>query len=184
MLWDWEGGGGQKEGSGGGEAVSGLPLRGMLTAPTPCIQDVDSRDRRRRELEQPEQQEHPEQPESSTSWWPVASAEKKKNITLVRAGQTWYSRNGGPGCWCCDKGCWGTWSFSGVGVWEAGLLKGVMARHLDRVDKTVYITTVKQLLTLQVPLWPPLQSRVLDRQSVSRTISSLFYIVLFFKWMY
>ena len=93
---------GQEEGSGGGEATSGLLLGGMLTASTPCIQDVDSRDRRRRELEQPEQQEHPEQPEPSTSWWPVSSAEKKKNITLVRAGQTWYSGNEGQGCWCCD----------------------------------------------------------------------------------
>ncbi|XP_007081520.2 integrin alpha-7 isoform X1 [Panthera tigris] len=55
-----------------------------LCSPRPNILqlDVDSRDRRRRELEQPEQQEHPEQPEPSTSWWPVSSAEKKKNITL------------------------------------------------------------------------------------------------------
>lgn len=145
----------QEEGSGGGEAISGLPLGGMLTALTPCIQDVDSRDRRRRELEQPEPQERPEQPEPSTSWWPVSSAEKKRNITLVRAGQAWSGRNEGLGCWSCDRGRWGTWSFRGVGVQEAGLLKGVMARHLDRVDKTVYVTTVKQLLILQVPLWPP-----------------------------
>ncbi|XP_060513341.2 integrin alpha-7 isoform X4 [Panthera onca] len=55
-----------------------------LCSPRPNILqlDVDSRDRRRRELEQPEKQEHPEQPEPSTSWWPVSSAEKKKNITL------------------------------------------------------------------------------------------------------
>ncbi|EPQ14216.1 Integrin alpha-7 [Myotis brandtii] len=49
------------------------------------MRDVDSRDRRRRELEQPEQPEQqvpPEQQEPSTSWWPVSSAEKKKNITL------------------------------------------------------------------------------------------------------
>lgn len=72
---------------------------GTLTAPTACVQDVDSRDRRRRELEQPKQEEHPEHLEPSTSWWPVSSAEKKKNITLVRAGQTWYSQNVGRGCW-------------------------------------------------------------------------------------
>ncbi|KAL2776284.1 integrin alpha-7 isoform 6 [Daubentonia madagascariensis] len=55
-----------------------------LCSPRPNILhlDVDSRDRRRRELEQPEQQESREQPEPSTSWWPVSSAEKKKNITL------------------------------------------------------------------------------------------------------
>ncbi|XP_030876018.1 integrin alpha-7 isoform X3 [Leptonychotes weddellii] len=55
-----------------------------LCSPRPNILqlDVDSRDRRRRELEQPEQEEHPEQLEPSTSWWPVSSAEKKKNITL------------------------------------------------------------------------------------------------------
>ncbi|XP_014315482.1 integrin alpha-7 [Myotis lucifugus] len=61
-----------------------------LCSPRPNILhlDVDSRDRRRRELEQPEQPEQqvpPEQQEPSTSWWPVSSAEKKKNITLVRA---------------------------------------------------------------------------------------------------
>nr|XP_012608354.1 integrin alpha-7 isoform X3 [Microcebus murinus] len=55
-----------------------------LCSPRPNILhlDVDSRDRRRRELEQPEQQESHEQQEPSTSWWPVSSAEKKKNITL------------------------------------------------------------------------------------------------------
>lgn len=58
-----------------------------LCSPRPNILhlDVDSRDRRRRELEQPEQPEQqvpPERQEPSTSWWPVSSAEKKKNITL------------------------------------------------------------------------------------------------------
>lgn len=58
-----------------------------LCSPRPNILhlDVDSRDRRRRELEQPEQPEQQvprEQQEPSTSWWPVSSAEKKKNITL------------------------------------------------------------------------------------------------------
>ncbi|XP_045868516.1 integrin alpha-7 isoform X1 [Meles meles] len=55
-----------------------------LCSPRPNILqlNVDSRDRRRRELEQPEQEEPPEPPEPSTSWWPVSSAEKKKNITL------------------------------------------------------------------------------------------------------
>lgn len=72
----------------GGDVTSGsLHLEGMsLVLPFPYIQDVDSRDRRRRELEQPEQQEPREQPAPSTSWWPVSSAEKKKNITLVREG--------------------------------------------------------------------------------------------------
>ncbi|XP_035874761.1 integrin alpha-7 isoform X3 [Phyllostomus discolor] len=55
-----------------------------LCSPRPNILhlDVDSRDRRRRELEQQGRQEPPEQREPSTSWWPVSSAEKKKNITL------------------------------------------------------------------------------------------------------
>ncbi|XP_076710752.1 integrin alpha-7 isoform X4 [Callospermophilus lateralis] len=55
-----------------------------LCSPRPNILrlDVDSRDRRRRELEQPEQQEPREQLAPTTSWWPVSSAEKKKNITL------------------------------------------------------------------------------------------------------
>ncbi|XP_029809273.1 integrin alpha-7 isoform X2 [Suricata suricatta] len=55
-----------------------------LCSPRPNILqlDVDSRDRRRRELERPELQERMEQPEPSTSWRPVSSAEKKKNITL------------------------------------------------------------------------------------------------------
>ncbi|CAK7296675.1 Integrin alpha-7 [Vulpes lagopus] len=60
------------------------PRRKGLCSPRPNILhlDVDSRDRRRRELEQPKQEEHPEHLEPSTSWWPVSSAEKKKNITL------------------------------------------------------------------------------------------------------
>ncbi|XP_070127686.1 integrin alpha-7 isoform X6 [Equus caballus] len=55
-----------------------------LCSPRPNILhlDVDSRDRRWRELERPEQQEPREPPEPSTSWWPVSSAEKKKNVTL------------------------------------------------------------------------------------------------------
>ncbi|XP_004429261.1 PREDICTED: integrin alpha-7 isoform X4 [Ceratotherium simum simum] len=55
-----------------------------LCSPRPNILhlDVDSRDRRRRELERPEQPEPREPPEPSTSWWPVSSAEKKRNITL------------------------------------------------------------------------------------------------------
>uniref|UniRef100_H0X2V9 Integrin alpha-7 n=2 Tax=Otolemur garnettii TaxID=30611 RepID=H0X2V9_OTOGA len=55
-----------------------------LCSPRPNILhlDVDSRDRRRRELEPPELQESREQPEPSTSWWPVSSVEKRKNITL------------------------------------------------------------------------------------------------------
>nr|KAF6368772.1 integrin subunit alpha 7 [Myotis myotis] len=78
-----------------------------LCSPRPNILhlDVDSRDRRRRELEQPEQPEQqvpPEQQEPSTSWWPVSSAEKKKNITLVRAGQMCAGRIG---VWGCDRGC-------------------------------------------------------------------------------
>lgn len=67
--------------------------------PAPCTQDVDSRDRRRRELGQPEPEKDPEQPEPSTSWWPVASAEKKRNITLVRAGPSQDSPREGRGCW-------------------------------------------------------------------------------------
>uniref|UniRef100_A0A2K5NTN8 Integrin subunit alpha 7 n=1 Tax=Cercocebus atys TaxID=9531 RepID=A0A2K5NTN8_CERAT len=42
----------------------------------------DSISGRRRELEPPEQQEPGERQEPSMSWWPVSSAEKKKNITL------------------------------------------------------------------------------------------------------
>ncbi|XP_037000016.2 integrin alpha-7 isoform X2 [Artibeus jamaicensis] len=55
-----------------------------LCSPRPNVLhlDVDSRERRRRELEQQKQQEPPVQREPSTSWWPVSSAEKKKNITL------------------------------------------------------------------------------------------------------
>nr|XP_004650007.2 integrin alpha-7 isoform X2 [Jaculus jaculus] len=60
------------------------PGRKGLCSPRPNILhlDVDSRERRRRELEQPEQQEPREQLEPSTSWWPVSSAEKKRNVTL------------------------------------------------------------------------------------------------------
>ncbi|XP_073939664.1 integrin alpha-7 isoform X6 [Castor canadensis] len=59
-----------------------------LCSPRPNILhlDVDGKDRRRRELEQPEQQEPHEEPreepEPSMFWWPVSSAEKKRNITL------------------------------------------------------------------------------------------------------
>uniref|UniRef100_A0A2I3G0E5 Integrin subunit alpha 7 n=1 Tax=Nomascus leucogenys TaxID=61853 RepID=A0A2I3G0E5_NOMLE len=53
-----------------------------LCSPRPNILHLVSRDRRRRELEPPEQQEPGEQQEPSMSWWPVSSAEKKKNITL------------------------------------------------------------------------------------------------------
>lgn len=72
----------------GGDVTSGsLHLEGpSLVLYFLYTQDVDSRDRRRRELEQPEQQEPREQLAPSTSWWPVSSAEKKKNITLVREG--------------------------------------------------------------------------------------------------
>ncbi|XP_057557834.1 integrin alpha-7 isoform X3 [Hippopotamus amphibius kiboko] len=60
------------------------PERRGLCSPRPNILhlDVDSRDRRRRELGRPEPQEPREPPEPSTSWWPVSSAEKKKNVTL------------------------------------------------------------------------------------------------------
>uniref|UniRef100_A0A8D1BTZ7 Integrin alpha-7 n=1 Tax=Sus scrofa TaxID=9823 RepID=A0A8D1BTZ7_PIG len=65
------------------EGGQGPGQRG-LCSPRPNILylDVDSRDRRRRELGRPEKQEPREQLEPSTSWWPVSSAEKKKNITL------------------------------------------------------------------------------------------------------
>ncbi|XP_006897722.1 PREDICTED: integrin alpha-7 isoform X2 [Elephantulus edwardii] len=65
------------------EEGQGSRQRG-LCSPRPNILhlDVDNRDRRRRELEQPEKQEPREQLEPSTFWWPVSSAEKKKNITL------------------------------------------------------------------------------------------------------
>lgn len=78
----------------------------------PPPQDVDSRDRRRRELGPPESQQPREQPEPSTSWWPVSSAEKKKNFTLVRAGPTRSGRDSGRGRWhdrCGGKGS--AWSF-------------------------------------------------------------------------
>ncbi|XP_021515823.1 integrin alpha-7 isoform X2 [Meriones unguiculatus] len=60
------------------------PGKKGICSPRPNILhlDVDSRDRRRRELGQPEPQEPPEKLEPSTSWWPVSSAEKKRNITL------------------------------------------------------------------------------------------------------
>ncbi|XP_058529242.1 integrin alpha-7 isoform X1 [Ochotona princeps] len=51
-------------------------------APPPYLQKAGGRARRRRELEPPVPQAPHEQPEPSTSWWPVASLEKKKNITL------------------------------------------------------------------------------------------------------
>ncbi|XP_040610587.1 integrin alpha-7 isoform X2 [Mesocricetus auratus] len=63
------------------------PGKKGICSPRPNILrlDVDSRDRRRRELEQ-EQREPQEPPEklepSSTSWWPVSSAERKRNVTL------------------------------------------------------------------------------------------------------
>ncbi|XP_037067836.1 integrin alpha-7 isoform X6 [Peromyscus leucopus] len=60
------------------------PGKKGICSPRPNILrlDVDSRDRKRRELEQPEPQETPEKLEPSTSWWPVSSAERKRNITL------------------------------------------------------------------------------------------------------
>ncbi|XP_055250295.1 integrin alpha-7 isoform X3 [Moschus berezovskii] len=65
------------------EGGQGPGQRGLCSPRPNILQlDVDSRDRRRRELGPPESQEPREQPEPSTSWWPVSSAEKKKNITL------------------------------------------------------------------------------------------------------
>uniref|UniRef100_A0A8C2N9U8 Integrin alpha-2 domain-containing protein n=1 Tax=Capra hircus TaxID=9925 RepID=A0A8C2N9U8_CAPHI len=65
------------------EGGQGSGQRGLCSPRPNILQlDVDSRDRRRRELEPPESQEPREQPEPSTSWWPVSSAEKRKNITL------------------------------------------------------------------------------------------------------
>ncbi|XP_040088785.1 integrin alpha-7 isoform X7 [Oryx dammah] len=65
------------------EGGQGSGQRGLCSPRPNILQlDVDSRDRRRRELGPPESQEPREQPEPSTSWWPVSSAEKKKNITL------------------------------------------------------------------------------------------------------
>ncbi|KAL1775405.1 integrin alpha-7 isoform X1 [Sigmodon hispidus] len=60
------------------------PGKKGICSPRPNILrlDVDSRDRRRRELGQPEPQEPPEKLEPSTSWWPVSSAERKRNVTL------------------------------------------------------------------------------------------------------
>ncbi|XP_036025561.1 integrin alpha-7 isoform X1 [Onychomys torridus] len=60
------------------------PGKKGICSPRPNILrlDVDSRDRRRRELEPQEPQEPPEKLEPSTSWWPVSSAERKRNITL------------------------------------------------------------------------------------------------------
>ena len=88
-------------------------LEGPSWAPSPP-QDVDSRDRRRRELGRPEQQEPREQPEPSTSWWPVSSAEKKKNITLVRTGHMCCSQTGGS--LAEDAGGWGAHGASGWGA--------------------------------------------------------------------
>lgn len=105
------GGGGQEEGSGEEMPSQDCRIRRDSPGPFPHIQDVDSRDRRRRELEQPEQPEQqvpPEQQEPSTSWWPVSSAEKKKNITLVRAGQMCAGRMG---VWGCDR-MLGAWRFT------------------------------------------------------------------------
>lgn len=76
----------------------GPPHPGLPPLPAPP-QDVDSRDRRRRELGPPESQQPREQPEPSTSWWPVSSAEKKKNFTLVRAGPTRSGQDSGHGRW-------------------------------------------------------------------------------------
>uniref|UniRef100_A0A8C6RID0 Integrin alpha-7 n=1 Tax=Nannospalax galili TaxID=1026970 RepID=A0A8C6RID0_NANGA len=64
----------------GGQGPGGKGL--CSPRPNTLHLDVDSRDRRRRELEQPEPQEPPEKLEPSTSWWPVSSIEKKRNITL------------------------------------------------------------------------------------------------------
>ncbi|XP_064347204.1 integrin alpha-7 isoform X9 [Camelus dromedarius] len=65
------------------EGGQGPGQKGLCSPrPNALYLDVDSRDRRRRELGQPEQPEPREQPEPSTSWWPVSSAEKKKNVTL------------------------------------------------------------------------------------------------------
>ncbi|XP_068827230.1 integrin alpha-7 isoform X5 [Capricornis sumatraensis] len=65
------------------EGGQGSGQRGLCSPRPNILQlDVDSRDRRRRELEPPELPEPREQPEPSTSWWPVSSAEKRKNITL------------------------------------------------------------------------------------------------------
>ncbi|XP_069441181.1 integrin alpha-7 isoform X7 [Ovis canadensis] len=65
------------------EGGQGSGQRGLCSPRPNILQlDVDSRDRRKRELEPPESQEPREQPEPSTSWWPVSSAEKRKNITL------------------------------------------------------------------------------------------------------
>ncbi|CAH6778495.1 integrin alpha-7 isoform X2 [Phodopus roborovskii] len=60
------------------------PGKKGICSPRPNILrlDVESRDRRRRELEQPEPQQPPKKLEPSTSWWPVSSAERKRNITL------------------------------------------------------------------------------------------------------
>ncbi|XP_070310933.1 integrin alpha-7 isoform X3 [Odocoileus virginianus] len=65
------------------EGGQGPGQRGLCSPRPNVLQlDVDSRDRRRRELGPPESQQPREQPEPSTSWWPVSSAEKKKNFTL------------------------------------------------------------------------------------------------------
>nr|XP_048274292.1 integrin alpha-7 isoform X5 [Myodes glareolus] len=60
------------------------PGKKGICSPRPNILrlDVDSRDRRRRELEPLRPEEPPEKLEPSTSWWPVSSAERKRNVTL------------------------------------------------------------------------------------------------------
>lgn len=126
--WACVGGWGPRGRQQGGDALSGLLyLEGHSLGPFPHIQDVDSRDRRRRELEQPEQPEQQvprEQQEPSTSWWPVSSAEKKKNITLVRAGQMCAGRMGVCGC---DRRCGG----HGTSFSEAGVQGGWPAERCD-----------------------------------------------------
>ena len=102
-------------------------------APSPP-QDVDSRGRRRRELGPPESQQPREQPEPSTSWWPVSSAEKKKNFTLVRAGPTRSGRDSGRGGGMTDVGARGARGASGGG--QPGT--GVMARPLRRAAWTCH----------------------------------------------
>lgn len=94
---------GQEEGSAEEiPTISGvLYLAGHSLYPFPHTQDVDIRDRRRRELQLLEPPEPHELPVWSPSWWPVSSAERKRNITLVRVGQTWCSR------W--DSRWWASW---------------------------------------------------------------------------
>lgn len=128
--------GGQEEGA--GEEVPPVPH----WAPSPP-QDVDSRDRRRRELGQPEPREPHEQPEPSTSWWPVSSAEKKKNVTLVRAGHTW-PRQDGVGHVVGQRMAGGGEGreLQGAG-WPVNSCDG--HRHRGQGDRALHITPVKQL---------------------------------------